>query len=141
VGEWGAVIARSARCIRSQITFLYYHELEPIDRFYRDVMGLELVEDQRWAKIYSIGRSAFLGIVSGEKGFHRPRDENAVLVTLIVDDVFAWYDYLQERGVELLTEVKEVEEIQVRVFFLQDPGGYTLEIQQFLNPEVAAVFE
>jgi catechol 2,3-dioxygenase-like lactoylglutathione lyase family enzyme len=134
-------MARSKRCIRSQITFLYYHELEPVERFYRDVLGLELVEDQRWAKIYSIGRGAFLGIVAGEKGFHQPQDENAVLVTLVVDDVFAWYDYLEEQGVNLLTEVKEVEEIQVRVFFLEDPGGYTLEIQQFLDPEVAAVFE
>ena len=134
-------MTKSNRVIRSQITFLYYHELEPMDRFYRDVIGLELVEDQRWAKIYSIGRGAFLGIVSGEKGFHRPRDENAVLVTLIVDDVLAWYDYLEKRGVKLLTEVKEVEEIQVRVFFLEDPGGYTLEIQQFLNPEVAAIFK
>jgi predicted enzyme related to lactoylglutathione lyase len=132
---------RRMQGIRSQITFLYYQELEPIDRFYRDVMGLELVEDQRWAKIYAVGRGAFLGIVSGDKGFHRPRDENAVLVTLIVDDVLAWYDYLEERGVKLLTEVKEVEEIQARVFFLKDPGGYALEIQQFLNPEVAAVFE
>jgi hypothetical protein len=31
-----------------------------------------------------------------------------------------------------LTEVKEVEEIQVRGFFLEDPGGYALEIQRFL---------
>jgi predicted enzyme related to lactoylglutathione lyase len=134
------MMTRGNRGIRSQITFLYYHELEPIDRFYRDVIGLELVEDQRWAKIYSIGRGAFLGVVSGDKGFHRPRDENAVLVTLIVDDVLAWYDHLEKRGVRLLTEVKEVEEIQARVFFLEDPGGYALEIQQFLNPEVAAVF-
>jgi catechol 2,3-dioxygenase-like lactoylglutathione lyase family enzyme len=134
------VVAQTKRCIRSQITFLYYHELEPADQFYRDVLGLELVEDQRWAKIYSIGRGAFLGIVSGEKGFHRPREENAVLVTLIVDDVSAWYDCLQERGVKLLTGVKEVEEIRARVFFLRDPGGYTLEIQQFLDPDVAAIF-
>ena len=133
-------MAQGKRCIRSQITFLYYHELEPVDRFYRDVMGLELVEDQRWAKIYAIGRGAFLGIVGGEKGFHEPQDENAVLVTLVVDDVFAWYDYLEERGVNLLTHVRDVEDIQVRGFFLADPGGYTLEIQQFLNPEIAAVF-
>jgi hypothetical protein len=75
-----------------------------------------------------------------EKGFHQPRDENAVLVTLIVDDVIRWYDYLAERGVELLTDVKEVEEIQVRGFLLDDPSGYTLEIQQSLDPEAAEVF-
>jgi len=133
-------MARSTRCILSQITFLYYHELEPVDRFYRDVIGLELLEDQGWGKIYSIGRGAFLGIVAGEKGFHQPQDENAVLVTLVVDDVFAWYDYLEGQGVNLLTPVRDVQDIEVRGFFLADPGGYTLEIQQFLNPEIAAVF-
>ena len=133
-------MAKGERSIRSQITFLYYPELEPVDRFYRDVMGFEVAEDQGWTKIYSIGRGAFLGIMAGEKGFHKPQDENAVLVTLVVDDVSAWYDYLQERGVNLMTPIKDVEDIQVRCFFLADPGGYSLEIQQFLNPEVAAVF-
>jgi hypothetical protein len=99
-----------------------------------------LVEDQEWAKIYAVGEHAFLGIVAGEKGFHQPRDENAVLISLVVDDVFGWYRYLGERGVTLLTEVREVAEIQVRGFFLKDPGGYTLEIQQFLDPQVASVF-
>jgi hypothetical protein len=38
-------------------------------------------------------------------------------------------------------EVKEAEDIQVRALFLQDRDGYTLEIQQFLAPGVAAVFK
>ena len=127
--------------IRSQITFLYYPELERACEFYGEVLGLELVEDQGWAKIYAVGANAFVGIVAGEQGFHQHRDDNAVLITLVVDDVFGWYAYLDEHGVTLLTEVKEMEEIQVRGFFLKDPGGYTLEIQQFLDPEVASVFE
>ena len=133
-------MASNELAVKSQITFLYYHDLEPIARFYEDVIGLALVQDQGWAKIYATAGSAFLGIVGGEKGFHQPRDENAVLVTLIVDDVLAWYSYLKEQGVKLLTEVKEVEEIQVRVFFAEDPGGYALEIQQFLDSKVASIF-
>lgn len=133
-------MARSRSDIRSQITFLYYRDLEPIERFYGEVLGLELVEDQEWAKIYAVGRKGFLGIVAGERGFHQPRDENAVLVTMVVDDVSGWYEYLREQGVNLLTGVKEVEEIRVRAFFLRDPGGYTLEVQEFLDPEVARMF-
>jgi predicted enzyme related to lactoylglutathione lyase len=128
------------RDVHSQITFLYYDELDPIDRFYRETLGLELVEDQGWAKIYATGRDAFLGIVRGDQGFHRPQEKNAVLVTLVVDDVRAWYNHLQAEGANLLTAVKEVEGIQVRGFFLEDPGGYTLEIQQFLDPSAAAIF-
>ncbi len=124
----------------SQITFLYYDDLAPVDRFYREIMGFELVEDQEWAKIYSVGGNAFVGIVDGEKGFHKPQEKNAVLVTLVVDDARRWYEYLKNAGVRLLTELKEMEGIQIRGFFLQDPGGYSLEVQQFLNPDVARLF-
>jgi predicted enzyme related to lactoylglutathione lyase len=128
------------RGIRSQITFLYYRDLAPIERFYGEVLGLDLVEDQGWAKIYAAGGNAFIGIVAGERAFHQPRDESAVLITLVVDDVDGWYSALKERGANLLTGVREMESIQVRGFFLTDPGGYTLEIQQFLDPDVARIF-
>ena len=126
--------------IRSQITFLYYRDLAPIEKFYGQALGLDLVEDQGWAKIYAIGGNAFIGIVGGESAFHQPQDENAVLLTLVVDDVDTWYATLKARGVNLLTGVREMESIQVRGFFLTDPGGYTLEIQQFLDPDVARLF-
>jgi len=125
---------------KSQITFLYYNDLEPIDRFYREVMGLELVEDQGWAKIYAVSEGAFVGIVEGARGFYKPQEKNAVLITLVVGDVPAWYDHLKSQGVKMLTEVKEHEAIQVRGFFCQDPGGYSIEVQQFLDPDVARVF-
>jgi catechol-2,3-dioxygenase len=68
--------------VRSQITFLYYRDLEAIDRFYGEVLGLELVQDQGWAKICRVAGNASLGIVAGDRGFRRPRDESAVLITL-----------------------------------------------------------
>lgn len=125
---------------QSQITFLYYRELQPIVSFYEDVLGLELVEDQQWAKIYRVTGNAFIGIVVGEKGFHKPRAKNAVLVTLVVDDVPGCYDYLLGKGIKMLTELQHKEEIQVRCFFFEDPGGYTFEVQQFLNPKLVEVF-
>ena len=124
----------------SQITFLYYDDLTPIDKFYREVMGFTLVKDQGWAKIYAVSETAFVGIVDGDRGFHEPQERNAVLITLVVDDVFGWYDYLKSKGVTMLTEVEEHEEIQVRGFFCQDPGGYSIEVQQFLDPETARLF-
>lgn len=131
---------QSMPAVQSQITFFYYRQLEPAERFYGDVLGLQLVEDQQYAKIYRTASNAFLGIVSGARGFHQPRPENAVLLTLVVDDVSEWYTYLEQSGVDLLTSVKEMEGIQVRGFFLKDPGGYTLEVQQFLDPDVARQF-
>jgi predicted enzyme related to lactoylglutathione lyase len=126
--------------IYSLITFFYYDDLAPAAAFYEEVMGLEPVEDQGWARIYRVGGSAFLGIVAGEKAYHRPRPSNAVLLTLVVDDVPGWYEHLAARGVTLLTEVQDRPEIQIRCFFLEDPGGYTLEVQQFQRPDLLDTF-
>jgi catechol 2,3-dioxygenase-like lactoylglutathione lyase family enzyme len=126
--------------IQSQVIFLYYKEMDPIASFFADVMGFELVEDQGWAKLYRTGGNAFVGAVSGERGFHQPQEKNAVMITLVVDDVPGWYEYLQGQGVKLLSEVGQSAEIQVRGFFFEDPGGYVFEIQQFLKPELASVF-
>ena len=125
---------------QSQITFLYYRHLKPIAQFYEEVMGFELVEDQRWTKIYRVSGNAYLGVVAGEKGFHKPQGKNAVVVTLLVNDVPGWYEYLKGKGVKMLTELQHKEDIQVRCFFFEDPGGYTFEVQQFLKPDVARIF-
>jgi hypothetical protein len=103
-------------------------------------MGFELVEDQRWAKIYRITGSGYLGIVAGEKGFFKPQKHNAVLLTLLTQDVNDWYERLKSKGVKLLTGIQEKRDIQVRCFFLEDPGGYALEIQQFLKPAQVKLF-
>jgi predicted enzyme related to lactoylglutathione lyase len=126
--------------VQSQITFLYYHDLVPASKFYRETMGFKLVEDQGWAKIYRVHGDSYLGIVDGKRGYRQPQKGSAVLITLAVNDVAGWYDYLRRKGVKMLTELREMEDIQVRGFFLEDPGGYAIEVQQFLNPEVARIF-
>jgi predicted enzyme related to lactoylglutathione lyase len=126
--------------VQSQITFLYYRDLQPVSKFYEEIMGFELIEDQGWAKIYRVNGNAYLGIVDEEKGFHKAQEKSAVLITLVADDVFWWYDYLKRKGVKILTELREVEDIQIRGFFLEDPGGYAIEVQQFLKPDLARIF-
>ena len=126
--------------VQAQITFLYYARIEPVASFFEEVLGMERVEDQGWAKIYRVGGNAYLGIVAGEKGFHQPQDKNAVLITLVVGDAAQWYDRLKERGAKLLSGLQHREEIQILCFFFQDPGGYTFEVQQFLKPQLAALF-
>jgi len=133
-------MAPEARKIQSQVTFLYYDDLKAASEFYGDVIGFRLVEDQKWAKIYRASGGAYVGIVAGKKGFHQAQESNAVLLTLLVDDVTAWYEYLQSRDVKIVSELAEKEDIQVRCFFLEDPGGYSIEIQRFLKPELVQIF-
>ena len=125
----------------SQITFLYYRDLKRATRFYEDVLQLELCDDQGDCRIYQVADKAFVGIVDEAKGHCRAQETNAVLITLVVEDVESWYDYLIACGVKLLTEVKQPEGFPVECFFFEDPEGYQYEVQRFLDPETARRFE
>lgn len=126
--------------IQSQITFLYYDDLAPIADFYENTIGLELVEDQGFAQIFRLTASSFIGIVDSEEGFHSAKPDNAVLLTMAVEDVDAWHAHLRAQNVKILREPNTYDSIQVRCFFFEDPGGYSFEVQQFLRPESAEIF-
>lgn len=126
--------------IHSQITFLYFKDLDGARSFFEDLLGLCLVEDQGWAKIYRVCGSAFIGIVDEARGSLRANPDSAVLVTLAVDDVDFWYRDLRERGARIVKELQTYDEIGVRCFFVEGPEDYLLEIQQFLRPQARAVF-
>ena len=127
--------------ISAGITFFYHKDIEPAVRFYGEIMGFQLVSDQGWAKIFRIAGNSYMGVVAGEKGFHRPQEKNAVLLTVVVDNAQEWYERLRETEALLLTELQDKPEIQVRCFFLQDPAGYAIEVQQFLDPRTAQEFD
>jgi len=126
--------------ISAGITFFYHKDIDPAVQFYGEIMGFQLVSDQGWAKIFRIAGNSYVGVVTGEGGFHQPQDKNAVLLTVVVDNVQEWYDRLHETEAILLTKLQDKPDIQVRCFFLQDPAGYAIEIQQFLDPEIAREF-
>jgi catechol 2,3-dioxygenase-like lactoylglutathione lyase family enzyme len=126
--------------IASQITFLYYKDLAAAQQFYEGILGLELVEDQGWAKIYLVNGTAFVGLVDEAHGSLKAQPENAVMLTFVVDDVPGWYQYLRENGATIRQAYGRSESIQIEYFFAEDPGGYVLEFERFLKPEVAAVF-
>ena len=126
--------------VSAGITFFYYKDIEPAIQFYGEVMGFQLVSDQGWAKIFRIAGNSYVGVVTGKGGFHQPQEKNAVLLTVVVDNVKEWYERLRRTEITLLTELQEKPDIQVRCFFLQDPAGYAIEIQQFLDPRTAQEF-
>ena len=126
--------------LHSQITFLYYEQLDVAARFYGQVMGLKLVEDQTWAKIYQVSERAFVGLVDGARGFHQPQAKNAVMLTLVVDDVAAWFEYLKAHDVPVIKPPATSNELQIEYCFVEDPGGYVIEIEKFLKPELATIF-
>lgn len=126
----------------SQITFLYYtpETFERASAFYEHTLGLHPVEDQGWARIFAAAPGAFIGIVDERRGSLKAKPDSAVLLTLVVDDVSAWHDYLKARDVPILRGPDRNEEIQVEHCFIEDPGGYRIELQTFLKPELQRIF-
>ncbi len=122
----------STNCIEGMITFLYYKDLPTVARFYEEVLGLELVMDQGFAKIYKVAGSAHIGIVDETRGYHRANPIKPVEITMLVTDVDAWYQRVRTMGVTTLSEPRDLVTPRLRMFLMQDPEGYVIEIQKFL---------
>jgi predicted enzyme related to lactoylglutathione lyase len=113
------------------ITFLYYDDLDKAEEFYRGIMGFELIVDQGWAKILKVTGKAHVGLVDGNTGYHRASPTKPVMITVVVQDVDRWYEHMRKLGIETLTEPRDNEELGLRMFLLEDPEGYIIEIQKF----------
>jgi len=118
----------------TQITFLRVGDLAGSTAFYEGRLGLELVLDQGGCRIYQAGKGGYLGICRDEQqdGADRSR---GLIFTFVVEDVDGWYEYLVGQGLEPGEEPQVNQEYQIYHFFVQDPDGYTLEFQRFLDPD------
>jgi catechol 2,3-dioxygenase-like lactoylglutathione lyase family enzyme len=116
------------------ITFLYYRDLTAAAAFYEDIMGLALVIDQGWSKIYRLCGSAHVGLVDEARGMHRAADAKPVQLCLRVSDVDEWYAYAHRLRLPNLSHRFENHELGIRAFVFEDPEGYQIEIQQATRP-------
>ena len=127
--------------ISSQITFLYFKDLDAAVPFFEDILQLELVENQGWARIYRVSEGAFIGAVDESRGSLKAQDNNAVLITLVIDDVDGWYHRLRgAKGLRVIKEPAVMADIQIKGFFVEGPGGYHFEFQEFMRPEDRSIF-
>jgi lactoylglutathione lyase len=111
------------------ITFLYYRDLQTAMRFYEDVLGLPLTIDQGWCKIYGICEGAHVGLVDETKGMNKWAVTKPVQLCIRVSNVEDWYAYAQSKELPGLSQLFVNEEIGIRAFVFNDPGGYQIEIQ------------
>jgi predicted enzyme related to lactoylglutathione lyase len=118
--------------VKGLITWLYYRDLARAMEFYEEVMGLKMVVDQGWSKIYKIREGAYIGLVDQSNGYHRASEEKPVIICLNVHDADAWWDRLKEKGVELEEQPEESDRLKIKVFMFTDPEGYVIEIQESL---------
>jgi catechol 2,3-dioxygenase-like lactoylglutathione lyase family enzyme len=121
---------------KATVLWLYYKDMEGIQRFYRDKFGLALLVDQGWAKIYQTSTSGYLGLVDEAKGMHSYSEHKAVNVSFFTDDLRGWFEYVRDsRAFELRSTELHEEGPRVQAFVGYDPGGYYLEFDTFLSHE------
>ena len=123
------------------IVFLSYESLEPGERFYGELLGFPLVEDQGWAKVYRIHDTSYVGIVESKRASMPGALGEGTLLSIVVEDVDVWYERLKtEPSIEILNAPQMVGELPVYSFFLKDPAGYAVETQAFTEPQIVARF-
>lgn len=124
----------------SQVTFLYYSDLEAAKDFFGRVLGLRLVNDQGWACIWQASEKAFVGAVDTTRGSIDVKQRGGVLVSFTVDNVDEWYERILKHAPLSLTEIKYFADIGLRSFFFKGPEGYDFEIQEFTKPDMKMLF-
>lgn len=113
------------------LTFFYTRDLEATGRFYGDVLGLPLARDQGDCRIYRVGAGGFVGFC---RRHDTPAAPHGVILTLVTDEVDAWYERLRARGVTFEQAPRLNPAYGIYHCFLRDPNGYLLEIQRFNDP-------
>lgn len=111
-------------------TWVYTDDLEASARFYGDVLGLELDRDAGAARIYRAGPGALIGVCTAFAD--RVVEPKGGMITLLSDDVDGWYRDLLAKGARLQGPPEKLERFGIYSFFVEDPAGYTVEIQKFL---------
>jgi extradiol dioxygenase family protein len=111
----------------------YYKDLAAADRFYGETLGFQKTLDEDWVKFYQTSTNSTVGLVAeGDGAWHKARDENSVMLSLVTTQVDAWYDRLrQQEGLSLLKDIGNSGPI--RHFLIMDPGGYTVEFFEWIR--------
>ncbi len=119
--------------LEQQVTFVYAADLAASARFYREVLGLEEVLDQGGCRIFRVAGEAFLGVCACREG--RPVTPQGVILTFVTPDVDGWYARLTALDVAIAAAPAENPDFRIYHFFAEDPDGYHIEFQTFLNPD------
>jgi catechol 2,3-dioxygenase-like lactoylglutathione lyase family enzyme len=117
--------------ITCQITWVYTDDLEQTSIFYGNDLGLKLVVDEGSARIFQVSSTAQIGVCTAfEDRIVEPRGG---MITLVTNEVDEWYSQLINKGVAIKSVPHVLEKFNIYTFFLEDPNGYVIEIQQFLK--------
>jgi catechol 2,3-dioxygenase-like lactoylglutathione lyase family enzyme len=123
------------------ITFFYYEDVEAAAAFYERILGFEMTMNQDWVKILRITPTSSVGLVQQGRGFHDVSEDKPAMLSIVTENIDAWYDFLVEADVVIRKELPDKQtkpkptDAPVRGFVVEDPGGYTVEFFSWQNTE------
>ena len=117
--------------IARQITWVYTENLERTSKFYEEVLKFEMVRDEGTARIFQVTSTAQIGVCTAFGD--RVVEPKGGMITLVTNEVDEWYSKLISEGVVINNPPHTLEKFNIYTFFFEDPNGYVIEIQQFLD--------
>ena len=127
--EWKSVV--TVLGAQQTITWVYTDDVDETCLFYSDVLGLELIRDAGVARIYRLTETSNVGVC--EALDWRVVEPRGSMLTLITDDVDEWFAHLNGAGVPCRGEPERIDRFGIYAFLAEDPNGYLIEFQQFLD--------
>ncbi len=121
--------------ITESYVMLYYRDMTAPRHFYADILGLEASFQDDWVSLYKLTATSYIGVVKeGGNAYHKVQKTNAVMLSIVVDNVDLWYNRVKANpDVPVLKEIHNSDNVPIRAFLIKDPGGYTVELFQWLN--------
>ena len=78
--------------VSANIVFAYYKDLARATDFYARVLGLEMVVDQGFAKIFRVTDQSYIGLVDSEQGTLKASETKPVIIAFVTEEPDGWYD-------------------------------------------------
>ncbi len=118
--------------LKGMISFYGANDLNAVSKFYLQIPGIKLYKDQGKCLIFKVDGGGYLGFC---KHLEQTSGDKSPIITLLTEDKVS-VDKIYERFQQTMIDTKGSPELNRKFgiyhFFLEDPAGYTLEIQTFV---------
>ena len=112
------------------IIFLGTEDLTKTADFYLNILNLTLYKDQGLCQIYNISEESKIGFCT-----HMPitHEVKSPILTFVSENVDEIYEKLLKKGIKIRDPPQINPKFNIYHFFMNDPNGYTIEVQKFLS--------
>ena len=106
---------------------IYSDDIKKSTEFYVDFLAMELVMDLKWVLTFASRENHYAQITILRNDKQGKLNNDAIFLSIEVDDVDALYEKAKSRHIEITYDIKD-EDWGVRRFFVKDPNGVTINL-------------